>query len=116
MDRKEFNTEGHVIVSSLYDASMRLHNLMTQAQGETDTLTAEWWTLNAASKALGSAIDTLSLLTGYAVGAKGRPSMFPEPDRFDADAELYRAHIGHGYDAGCWFCQTEMAEKRDDGD
>lgn len=91
MDRKQFNEEGHIIVSGLYDASMRLHNLMAEVQGTTDTLTSEWWTLNSASKALGSAIDTLSLLTGYAVGAKGRPSAFPG-------------------------CQTEMAENRDGND
>jgi hypothetical protein len=82
VDRKEFNTEGHVIVSGLYDQSMRIHNLMTAAQAPNDggPLTAEWWTLQAASKALGSAIDILSLLTGYAVGAKGRPTAFPESD------------------------------------
>lgn len=78
MDRKQFNAEGHIVVSHLYDESMRIHNLMAAIQSSADdTLSAEWWTLNSASKALGSAIDTLSLLTGYAVGAKGRPSAFP---------------------------------------
>jgi hypothetical protein len=82
VQRNEFNKTGHEIITGLYDQAERIHNLMTavQAPNDGDMLVSEWWTLNAASKALGSAIDTLTGLTGYGQASGPRPSAFPDTD------------------------------------
>jgi hypothetical protein len=82
VERKEFIRTGNGIITELYQEAEKIHNLMSAVQAPEDggSLVSEWWTLNAASKALGAAIDTLTGLTGFGQLAGKRPSAFPDTD------------------------------------